>query len=676
MGNDVSPAACSNFDITSLLQTQMPALLPFGPSVGDQRLMPSSNFIPLRYGSVFLGVNWQNNFYVAFNGSARVGGVALRVGDSAEADMNKIGNAVNCAPLVENSLYTRYLTQDELANLTSVARTYFPRKSNLRITWAIVATWFRIQSSASGASNTFQLVLAASDRWEDQTSFTLFNFGDLQWGMNHLQSSIVAGMSLATYATTDPPNRLSNVDLPGRFATFIGRQQPYAGSCPGYSAFVTNSTNLFPFGAPYGDWLAVSPSWTFDEFMGFHYDGGWSNDRVLISANGLVIPQNNLSPLVVFNQSNDFEAVVPPTEWCSGLLPNSVYVRRISDPEGLQQLDTVFQRAGVSFHPHKASVATWYQMVATNSSESVRNTFQLIVAYNHASQRSFAVLNYANVTAPLEVTNPFECVSIMRRTPTYLGSTVNDLLQQSNAGVSGRWIFETDRNRFMPIACQSYEKPGLLFSFGPSSGDSTMGIGATNATFTPNVWLTYSYVRSSNVLVIHRGGNITINGKTVSVLSFAADANASPRTSNDCDPTSPNEVYFRQLSGPELAQVSVNVSAVFPWISASLPQEWGSMGRYDAYTYVDLMINGDVNAGPVWGTGNYTADSNVRSAAVHAGILLHGQWGSVRVWWAQGQTAYVGSTRNGVSSQSFGSWPNTFYMTALTAVSPLPVVSS
>jgi hypothetical protein len=58
-------------------------------------------------------------------------------------------------------------------------------------------------------------------------------------------------------------------------------------------------------------------------------------------------------------------------------------------------------------------------------------------------------------------------------------------------------------------------------------------------------------------------------------------------------------------------------------------------------------------AGNVWGTGIYTTDSPIPTAAVHAGVLRDGQKGFVKVTVLPGQQSYEGSTRNGVTTYNF-----------------------
>ena len=62
----------------------------------------------------------------------------------------------------------------------------------------------------------------------------------------------------------------------------------------------------------------------------------------------------------------------------------------------------------------------------------------------------------------------------------------------------------------------------------------------------------------------------------------------------------------------------------------------------------------------MWGTDNYTDDSALACAAVHAGVVLSGETKVVTVKILAGQSSYQGSSRNGVTSSSFGTWPGSF----------------
>ena len=62
--------------------------------------------------------------------------------------------------------------------------------------------------------------------------------------------------------------------------------------------------------------------------------------------------------------------------------------------------------------------------------------------------------------------------------------------------------------------------------------------------------------------------------------------------------------------------------------------------------------------GMLWGTDVYTADSDLGTAAVHAGVLRDGERGLVRVTVVDGANVdFEGSDRNEVWSDSFGAYP-------------------
>jgi len=69
-------------------------------------------------------------------------------------------------------------------------------------------------------------------------------------------------------------------------------------------------------------------------------------------------------------------------------------------------------------------------------------------------------------------------------------------------------------------------------------------------------------------------------------------------------------------------------------------------------------------SGTVYGTGSYTDDSSIGTAAVHAGLLKPGEAGFVVVTLEGGKAAYVASTQNGVTSYPYGTWGGGFQLSA------------
>jgi hypothetical protein len=71
--------------------------------------------------------------------------------------------------------------------------------------------------------------------------------------------------------------------------------------------------------------------------------------------------------------------------------------------------------------------------------------------------------------------------------------------------------------------------------------------------------------------------------------------------------------------------------------------------------------------GSVWGTGTYTSDSSVCTAAVHAGLISVARGGTVTAEMRPGQSSYKGSTAHGITSNSYGSWSGSFVLTGASA---------
>ena len=84
---------------------------------------------------------------------------------------------------------------------------------------------------------------------------------------------------------------------------------------------------------------------------------------------------------------------------------------------------------------------------------------------------------------------------------------------------------------------------------------------------------------------------------------------------------------------------------------------------------INIDLTGSTE-GSVWGSGVYTDDSSLPAAAVHAGALQSGERGRVAVTILPGRDHYDSSTRNGVSSGSWGSWQGSFRIQRATEEGP------
>lgn len=115
----------------------------------------------------------------------------------------------------------------------------------------------------------------------------------------------------------------------------------------------------------------------------------------------------------------------------------------------------------------------------------------------------------------------------------------------------------------------------------------------------------------------------------------------------------PHTYVFLDLgTGQELI---TNTVPTIPWSQTASP----------LYTLIDSQFTFFCPAAPgesrsIWGTSVYTYDSSICMAAVHAGRITKNQGGVVVIQIKPGATAYVGSTQNGVTSQSYGSWGGSY----------------
>lgn len=65
-------------------------------------------------------------------------------------------------------------------------------------------------------------------------------------------------------------------------------------------------------------------------------------------------------------------------------------------------------------------------------------------------------------------------------------------------------------------------------------------------------------------------------------------------------------------------------------------------------------------AGSVWGSSPYTHDSSICTAAVHAGKITLATGGTITIEMRAGEAAYTGTTANGITTSSYGTWTCSF----------------
>ena len=84
---------------------------------------------------------------------------------------------------------------------------------------------------------------------------------------------------------------------------------------------------------------------------------------------------------------------------------------------------------------------------------------------------------------------------------------------------------------------------------------------------------------------------------------------------------------------------------------------------------VTLQITGRAE-GLAWGDAVYTLDSNIGTAAVHAGLLKSGETKAIKVWIVPAPSAFVAAERNGIQSGKWGKYHTAFFMQLADPVRP------
>lgn len=91
--------------------------------------------------------------------------------------------------------------------------------------------------------------------------------------------------------------------------------------------------------------------------------------------------------------------------------------------------------------------------------------------------------------------------------------------------------------------------------------------------------------------------------------------------------------------------------------------DWGrNAGFYSDRDETEFTVECEEGGTPgsVWGTGTYTDDSSICTAAVHAGLITLADGGEVTFRLVEGQESYAGSSANGVDSTDYGHWGASF----------------
>jgi hypothetical protein len=199
--------------------------------------------------------------------------------------------------------------------------------------------------------------------------------------------------------------------------------------------------------------------------------------------------------------------------------------------------------------------------------------------------------------------------------------------------------------------------PGTIKEMGSFAPGTTLLFNVTGRTSGGSVWGTDFYTTDSNLAMVAVHAGALRNGQSgvirVTFYPGRPQYAGSTRYGVTSDSWGSYELSFA---------VEAEAEAPVPGGSAVLPNPGTLKNVPNAAPGVvmQFQVTGAVGGGSVWGTQLYTTDSNLAMAAVHAGVLRPGRTGVVKVTFYPGQSNYVGSSRNGVTSSSWGSFGLSF----------------
>lgn len=141
------------------------------------------------------------------------------------------------------------------------------------------------------------------------------------------------------------------------------------------------------------------------------------------------------------------------------------------------------------------------------------------------------------------------------------------------------------------------------------------------------------------LLTFEDGGVVTI--QVLPTIDWYVGSRHNGVTSHELDAQAEGSFVFADIPAPS-------------WATAPSAHrgENGQRFAYDCSPYGRPL--------PVWGTRVYTDDSSVCTAAVQMGLIRYENGGRVTIEIRRGREAYLGTTRNGVVSDSWDAWDGSF----------------
>jgi hypothetical protein len=164
-----------------------------------------------------------------------------------------------------------------------------------------------------------------------------------------------------------------------------------------------------------------------------------------------------------------------------------------------------------------------------------------------------------------------------------------------------------------------------------------------------SVWGTGSYSTDSSICTAAaHAGVISLETGGTFLLELTAGQETYPASEQ-------NGIASSEWGAWDLSMVPRSLEMVQLSCDATASQYEGESG--ESFTAVCPAA---CAAGSIWGTNVYTDDSNICTAAAHAGAITLEEGGTVVVTFAEGKESYSATVENGIESSSWGAWSRSF----------------
>ena len=245
----------------------------------------------------------------------------------------------------------------------------------------------------------------------------------------------------------------------------------------------------------------------------------------------------------------------------------------------------------------------------------------------------FLVLGLAACEGPTTVESPTSTTSTPASTTTSSPSVPTTTSQADDASVAAAWDrtaveFRGRMGELVDVECPLGGQIRLAWGSNVYTDDSSICTAAVHV----------------GLITVDQGGQVTIEILDGQEEYFGSDFNGV--TSTDYGP------WAGSFSFPAAAQLGV--APAIGWDRAAVFYR----GRDSTEFTVVCEPNGEESR--IWGTGTYTADSSICTAAVHAGLITVESGGRVTLELVDGQDNYEGTEANGVTSLQYGSYDASF----------------